>query len=80
MSASPHATRADERAASLSTQARILPNSERERVEQLLARKYRIDRFTVYPIYRLVRDCVRWVAHEQPRSRSSHTEVKAGAR
>jgi len=35
--------------------AKILPNSERERVEQLLARKYRIDRFTVYPLYRLVR-------------------------
>ena len=35
-------------------EARILPNSERERVEQLLAGKYRIDRFTVYPLYRLV--------------------------
>lgn len=35
-------------------EARILPNSERERVEQLLARKYRIDRFTVYPLYSLV--------------------------
>ncbi len=34
--------------------ARILPDSERERVERLLARKYRIDRFTVLPLYRLV--------------------------
>ena len=38
----------------IDAEAKILPNSERERVEQLLARKYRIDRFTVYPIYRLV--------------------------
>jgi len=35
--------------------AEILPGTERERVEQLLARKYRIDRLTVYPVYRLVR-------------------------
>jgi len=35
-------------------EATILPDSERERVERLLARKYRIDRFTVLPIYRLV--------------------------
>lgn len=35
-------------------EARILPDSERARVERLLARKYRIDRFTVYPLYRLV--------------------------
>ena len=35
-------------------ETRILPNSERERVEQLLAHKYRIDRFTVYPLYSLV--------------------------
>ena len=34
--------------------ARILPEDERERVERLLAQKYRIDRYTVYPIYRLV--------------------------
>ena len=34
--------------------ARILPEAERERVERLLARKYRIDRYTVLPIYRLV--------------------------
>jgi uncharacterized protein len=33
--------------------ARILPDSERERVERLLSRKYRIDRYTVYPLYRL---------------------------
>ncbi len=35
-------------------EAAILPASERERVEQLLAQKYRIDRYTVYPLYRLV--------------------------
>jgi PPOX class probable F420-dependent enzyme len=35
-------------------EARILPDGERERVEHLLAHKYRVDRFTVYPLYRLV--------------------------
>jgi PPOX class probable F420-dependent enzyme len=35
-------------------EARILPEEERERVERLLARKYPIDRYTVYPVYRLV--------------------------
>jgi len=35
-------------------EARLLPDSERERVERLLAPKYRVDRFTVYPLYRLV--------------------------
>lgn len=34
--------------------ARILPEEERERVERLLTQKYRIDQYTVYPIYRLV--------------------------
>ena len=34
--------------------ARILPDEERERVERLLAQKYRIDRYTIYPLYRLV--------------------------
>jgi PPOX class probable F420-dependent enzyme len=34
--------------------ARILPENERERVERLLAQKYRIDRYTVLPIYHLV--------------------------
>ena len=34
--------------------ARILPEVERERVEHLLDRKYRVDRYTVLPIYRLV--------------------------
>lgn len=34
--------------------ARILPENERERVEQLLARKYRVARYTIYPLYRLV--------------------------
>lgn len=34
--------------------ARILSNEERERVERLLAQKYRIARYTIYPLYRLV--------------------------
>jgi uncharacterized protein len=34
--------------------ARLLPEDEREHVERLLARKYRIDRYTILPIYRLV--------------------------
>jgi PPOX class probable F420-dependent enzyme len=34
--------------------AEILPEGERARVERLLTRKYRVDRYTVYPIYRLV--------------------------
>jgi len=38
----------------LDADAKILPEDERERVERLLARKYRIDRYTVYPLYRLV--------------------------
>jgi len=42
------------RGAAVDAEARILPDSERERVERLLARKYRIDRFTVLPLYRLV--------------------------
>ena len=35
-------------------EATVLPDIERERVERLLARKYRVDRFTVLPMYRLV--------------------------
>lgn len=35
-------------------EAEILPNSERKRVEQMLSKKYRLDRYTVYPLYRLV--------------------------
>ena len=34
--------------------ARILPEDERRRVERLVSQKYRIDRYTVYPLYRLV--------------------------
>jgi len=34
--------------------ARILPEAERERVERLLSQKYRVDRYTILPIYRLV--------------------------
>ena len=33
--------------------ARILSEHERERVERLLAQKYRIARYTIYPLYRL---------------------------
>ena len=32
---------------------RILSEHERERVERLLAQKYRIARYTIYPLYRL---------------------------
>ena len=42
------------RGEAVDAEATVLPESERERVEQLLARKYRIDRFTVLPLYRLV--------------------------
>ncbi|HZO98441.1 MAG TPA: PPOX class F420-dependent oxidoreductase [Gaiellaceae bacterium] len=42
------------RGAPVDADARILPEGERERAERLLARKYRIDRYTVYPLYRLV--------------------------
>ena len=35
-------------------EATILPDGERARVERLLSEKYRIDRFIVYPLYRLV--------------------------
>jgi uncharacterized protein len=34
--------------------AELVPNSELERVKQLLARKYRIDRVLILPIYRAV--------------------------
>jgi uncharacterized protein len=44
--------------------ARILPEDERERVERLLGEKYRLERYTVYPLYRLVM---------RLRGRSSHT-------
>lgn len=33
--------------------ARILPDEERPHVERLLVEKYRIDRYTIYPLYRL---------------------------
>ena len=38
----------------LDAEATILPDSERARVERMLAEKYRIDRLIVYPLYRLV--------------------------
>jgi hypothetical protein len=34
--------------------AEFLPDSELERVDQLMARKYRIDRVLILPIYRAV--------------------------
>jgi uncharacterized protein len=42
------------RGEAVDAEARILPDADRCRVERLLAHKYRIDRFTVLPIYRLV--------------------------
>jgi PPOX class probable F420-dependent enzyme len=42
------------RGEAVEAEATLLPDGERERVERLLARKYRIDRFTVLPLYRLV--------------------------
>ena len=42
------------RGEAVDAEARILPDRERERVERLLAQKYRIDRFTVLPLFRLV--------------------------
>ena len=38
---------------SVEADARILPEEERERVERLLTQKSRIDRYTIYPLYRL---------------------------
>jgi uncharacterized protein len=49
---------------SVEADARILSEDERERVERLLAQKYRIDRYTILPIYRLVM---------RLRGRSSHS-------
>jgi PPOX class probable F420-dependent enzyme len=45
-------------------EAEILPAGEQERVQRLLMQKYRIDRYTVYPLYRLV---------TRLRGRGSHT-------
>src|SRR5262245_16705804 len=44
--------------------ARILPDSERERVERLLKQKYRFDRLTVYLVYRMVT----WLRHRGSRT------------
>ena len=52
------------RGESVEADARILPEDELERVEGLLAQKYRVDRFTILPIYRLVM---------RLRGRSSHS-------
>jgi PPOX class probable F420-dependent enzyme len=35
-------------------EAAFLPESERERVERLMARKYRVDRVLILPVYRAV--------------------------
>ena len=42
------------RGEAVDAEAEILPASEQARVQQLLMQKYRIDRYTVYPLYRLV--------------------------
>ena len=42
------------RGEAIDAEARILPEDERERVEALLARKYRLEMHTLYPVYRLV--------------------------
>jgi PPOX class probable F420-dependent enzyme len=42
------------RGESMPAQAELLPAGELERVEQLIARKYRFDRILVLPIYRAV--------------------------
>jgi PPOX class probable F420-dependent enzyme len=41
------------RGPSVEGEAEILPESDRGRVERLVRQKYRIDQFTVYPLYRL---------------------------
>ena len=38
----------------VAAQAELLPDDERPRVERLMARKYRVDRILVLPVYRLV--------------------------
>ena len=38
----------------MTARAELLPDSELERVEELMARKYRIDRALILPIYRVV--------------------------
>src|ERR1700757_1399700 len=41
------------RGPSVDGEAEVLPESDRGRVERLVRQKYRIDQFTVYPLYRL---------------------------
>ena len=55
------------RSEAVDADARILPEDQRERVERLLAQKYRIDRYTILPIYRLVM---------RLRGRSSHAQER----
>lgn len=40
--------------APVAAQAELLPDDERPRVDRLMARKYRVDRILVLPVYRLV--------------------------
>lgn len=40
--------------APVAAHAELLPDDERPRVERLMARKYRVDRILVLPVYRLV--------------------------
>ena len=42
------------RGVKVAAHASILPESERTRVERLMARKYRVDRVLILPLYRLV--------------------------
>jgi uncharacterized protein len=42
------------RSSRVSARAQVLPDSELPRVQQLMARKYRIDRIIVLPVYRAV--------------------------
>ena len=55
------------RGAALPAKAEFLADSERQRVERLIARKYRVDRLLVLPIYRVVQRLRgRSLPHEKP--------------
>ena len=51
----------------IDARAEFLPESERERVEGLMARKYRVDRVLVLPVYRAVQKLL----HKQPLSQET---------
>jgi PPOX class probable F420-dependent enzyme len=50
------------RGAPIDARAELLPEGEREHVEQLMARKYRLDRILVLPLYR----AVQWMRRRAP--------------